>query len=115
MSVGERIKEKRLEMGLSLEDLAKAIGVNRSTVKRYEDGKILRIPHNVIEMLAVILNTTPEYLMGWDNKSENSDLELDGEILILAREMQSLPKEKRSLLKEIVKSMSDIADKESEK
>lgn len=115
MSIGERIKMKRLELGMSLEDLGKCLGVNRSTVKRYEDGKIKHIPQNTMETLAVVLKTTPAYLMGWDNDTDSGDLELDGEVLMLAREMQNLPEDKRNLLKNIVKAMSDIADEESKK
>jgi|WetSurMetagenome_2_1015567.scaffolds.fasta_scaffold392901_2 HTH-type transcriptional regulator, cell division transcriptional repressor len=112
MSMGERIRARRLELGLTLEDIGKALGVNRSTIKRYEDGKTQRIGQDTMEMLAVILKTTPGYLMGWDTPAAQGKEKLDGEILILAREMQRLPEDKRNLLKTIVKAMSDIADKE---
>jgi transcriptional regulator with XRE-family HTH domain len=112
MSIGERIKARRLELGLTLDSVGKALSVNRSTVKRYEDGKTLRIPQKTVEMLAVILKTTPEYLMGWDTTAGQNESGLDGEILILAREMQNLPEDKRNLLKSIVTAMSDIAEKE---
>ena len=112
MSIGQRIKARRLELDLTLDNIGKKLGVNRSTVKRYEDGKTQRIPQKTIEMLAIILKTTPEYLMGWDTPEKRDDLGLDGDILILAREMQNLPEDKRTLLKSIVAAMSDIADKE---
>jgi transcriptional regulator with XRE-family HTH domain len=112
MSIGECIKARRLELGLSLENLGDALGVNRSTIKRYEDGKTQRITQKTIELLALALKTTPEYLMGWDKPAKKENLELDGEILLLAREMQNLPQDKRNLLKSIVTAMSDIADKE---
>lgn len=111
MNIGERIKQRRLELGLTLEDVACQLHVNRSTVKRYEDGKTQRIPYDTVEMLAVILKTTPEYLRGWDTQANKDDLRLDGEILVLAREMQKLSKDKRNQLKTIIKAMSDIADK----
>lgn len=113
MSIGERIKARRLELGLTLEDVGKKLGVNRSTVKRYEDGKTQRIRQDTLEKLAVVLDTTPEYLMGWDSPANQNKLDLDGEILVLAREMQKLPEDKRNLLKSIVKAMSETADKEN--
>lgn len=119
MNIGDRIKARRLELSLTLEDIGKALGVNRSTIMRYEDGKTKRIAKNTLEMLAVTLKTTPEYLMGWDSASRQNGTELDGEVLLLAREMQNLPDDKRSLLKGIVEAMSEKADKagkpESEK
>ena len=36
---GKRIKQKREEKGMTMEQLGKIIGVNRSTIKRYEDGE----------------------------------------------------------------------------
>jgi len=115
MDIGARIKSRRLELGMSLDDLGKRIGVNRSTIKRYEDGLIKNIPQKTVEMLAVALKTTPSYLMGWDSEKKQDDLQLDGEILLLAREMQKLPADKRNLLKNIIKTMSNIASGESEK
>lgn len=112
MNIGERIKARRLKLGLTLEQVGKKLGVNRSTIKRYEDGKTQRIGQDTLEKLAVVLKTTPEYLMGWDTPAKEDGLNLDGEILVLAREMQKLPEDKRSLLKSIVKAMSDVADKE---
>lgn len=113
MSIGDRIKQRRLELGLTLEDIGKALGVNRSTVKRYEDGKTQRIPQNTVEKLAEILQTSPEYLMGWDTDAKIGSA-VDGEILSIAREMQKLPDDKRSLLKSIVAAMVDESGNEND-
>lgn len=68
-SVQDKIKKRRKELGLSLEDVAKALNVNRSTVLRYESKSIEKMPIDVIPPLAKILKCSPEYLMGWeDNK-----------------------------------------------
>ena len=61
----ELIKHRRLELGLSLEDVARALGVNRSTVLRYESKDIEKMPIDIIPPLARILQCSPEYLMGW--------------------------------------------------
>ena len=53
-------------MGLSLEQLADAIGTSRQTVHRYETGVISNIPSEKVEALAKALCTTPAQLMGWD-------------------------------------------------
>lgn len=112
MNIGERIKKRRLELGLTLDAVGKALDVNRSTVKRYEDGKTQRIGLDTVEMLAVALKTTPGYLMGWEDAPDGDEIKLDGEILLLAREMQNLSEDKRSLLKGIVEAMSNTAEKE---
>ena len=70
MSVtGQRIKERRTQLEMSADDVAARLGVSRSTIFRYENGHIGKVPANVLEKLAGILKTTPAYLMGWQDES----------------------------------------------
>lgn len=71
MRIGERIKQRRLELGYTADMLAKILNKNRATIYRYENGDIENMPIDVLEPLAKALNTTPAYLMGW-NDSEQS-------------------------------------------
>ena len=66
MNVHERIKRRRKEMGLSADDVAKALNVSRATIYRYESSEIEKLPTSIIEPLCKVLKTTPAYLMGWD-------------------------------------------------
>lgn len=66
MEIGKRIKERREEMHLTLEDVAKRAGVARATVCRYEKGVIENIPSDRIEKVAKALKCSPSYLMGWE-------------------------------------------------
>ncbi len=65
MNIGERIKSRRLELGLSVDDVAEALNKNRATVYRYESNAIENLPITTLEPLARVLKTTPPYLMGW--------------------------------------------------
>lgn len=71
VSVGKRIKKRRVETGLSVDEVADKLGKNRATIYRYESDEIENLPITVIEPLAQILNTTPSYLMGWDQIDED--------------------------------------------
>ena len=66
MSVGNRIRQRRLELGLSGEEVGKMLGVNKTTVYRYEKGEIDKMPIEVVEKLSVALRTTPDIIMGWN-------------------------------------------------
>lgn len=68
MTAGERLKRLRKEQGLSADELAAMIGVDRSTIYRYERGDIEKATVDVIPPLARALQTTPQYLLGWDEK-----------------------------------------------
>ena len=76
---GQKIKARRKELGMSADEVAAKLGVSRSTIFRYENGHIEKVPANVIERLAEILKTTPTHLMGWDDDSnDSSSHKLDG-------------------------------------
>ena len=68
--VGERIKERRIELKLSMPELGKRIGVNKSTIQRYEAGGVDPTRTMIINGLAEALLTTPEWLTGLSNDKE---------------------------------------------
>lgn len=84
MTTGERIKARRKEIGISADTLADMIGVSRSTVFRYENGFIEKLPLNNLVPIARALSTTVGYLMGWDeNKTPASGLEGGDESVVM--------------------------------
>lgn len=66
MHIGQRIKRRREQQGLSLQDVADQLDVNRSSVMRWENGETNRIKLPIVEKLAQILQTSPGYLMGYE-------------------------------------------------
>lgn len=72
MSVtGKRIKERRKQLGISADDIAEELAISRATVYRWENGDIDKIPITVIKTLAILLHTTPAYLMGWEKEDSH--------------------------------------------
>lgn len=76
MGLKENIKNRRLELNLTLEDVSKKLSISKPTLQRYESGVISNIPSDKIEKLAAILETTPSYLMGWEQNKIEIDLQL---------------------------------------
>ena len=74
MTIGNRIKNRRKELNLSVDEVAEKLNKNRATIYRYENDEIENLPINILEPLAEILDTTPAYLMGWE---ENNDEKID--------------------------------------
>ena len=74
-TIQERIKSRRLQLKLTLEDVANALGVNKTTVMRYESESIKKLPTDIVPPLEKVLKCTPQYLMGWE--------ELENETYIL--------------------------------
>lgn len=70
--VGGRVKERRIELGLSMPELGKRIGVNKSTIQRYEADGVDPKRTMIINGLAEALLTTPEWLTGLSDDKEYS-------------------------------------------
>nr|DAH46022.1 MAG TPA: Repressor protein CI [Caudoviricetes sp.] len=68
MTTGERMKQRRKEIGFSAEKVAERLGVSPATIYRYEKGDIEKVPVDSLAELAKILQTTPAYLMGWEEQ-----------------------------------------------
>jgi transcriptional regulator with XRE-family HTH domain len=72
MSVGKRIKQLRSDLGMSQVDFAKAIGVSKQTLYKYENDLITNIPSDKIEAAATVCKVTPGFLMGWDDEIDEN-------------------------------------------
>ncbi len=75
MSVQDIIKRRRLELDLTLKQVAKALGVSEGTVSRYESGEIQNMGIDKIEALSRVLRCSPGYLMGWEDTANPSSNE----------------------------------------
>ncbi|GAA0181007.1 hypothetical protein SH2C18_36020 [Clostridium sediminicola] len=70
----QRIKDRRIYLGLSYQELADKTGLSKSTLQRYETGYIKKLSIEKLEILAKALDTTPSYLMGWEKNNPNTSL-----------------------------------------
>ena len=77
MRIGDRIKARRKQLKMSADELAARIGKDRSTIFRYEKGDIENLPLDILEPIAIALNTTPQYLMGWDEVQKKNNIQAD--------------------------------------
>lgn len=66
MEIGDIIRKRRIELGLTLDDVAKFAGTTRQNINKYEKGAIKNIPQQRIEGIAKALKLTPAELCGWD-------------------------------------------------
>lgn len=73
MTLGEKVKLKREELGLSQEELAEKMNYkSKTSIHKIEVG-ITDLPLSKVKELAAVLKTTPAYLMGWEEKTSILD------------------------------------------
>ena len=113
MNIGKRIKKLRCEFGFTQEELASVANTTKQTIHKYETGIVSNIPASRIKAIADKLNTTPAYLMGWEEEIEpNAEQkatapELRAEIKELVNAASDLPTEKIKTLTQVAESMKN--------
>lgn len=109
MNVGDRIKKRRLELGLTQEELAKKAGYkSRSSINKIELSRDLPLPK--VQEVARILDCSPSYLLGWEDKEQlietaKTDVMLsnmDNRLKEYALKLSKLPKEKQDLILKMI-------------
>lgn len=96
IEIGARIKFARDLRKSTLDDIAKKVGVTKSTIQRYENGKISSIKIPVVESIAAALNVNPAWIVG---KSE----------------IMELPTQKIPKIIQYYNQLNDIGKREAEK
>lgn len=103
-TVGDNILNRRKELGLTQEELAKRMGYkSKSTINKIEMG-INDIPQGKIVKFAEALYTTPAHLMGWDEE-DNSPEEptlTEGENMLLDL-FRRIPEDKQELVLQMIR------------
>lgn len=118
-NIAKRIKQRRSELSLSLQDVADMTGLSKSTLQRYESGYIRNIPLQKLGVLANALQATPDFILGLTDSPDTklgtqADFEhlgekeppggwgyTDDEVEILEK-LKRLPLDDRNLILEIV-------------
>ena len=70
--MNRRIKERRLALNLTQEELAQRLGLQKSAIAKYESGRVENIKRSVLAKMAEILECSPTYLMGWDDEQPSA-------------------------------------------
>ena len=100
MNTGEKIKALRKKHGLTLEEVGNAVGVGKSTVRKWETGMIANMRRDKIADLAKALHTTPAYLMGWEeNSTQEQEANADPELSDRLKELRKKFSERLRLLR----------------
>lgn len=105
--MSRKIRRLRQEKGMTLEQVATIVGVGKSTVRKWETGMIANMRRDKIALLAKALDTTPAYLMGWnEEKSEKTSLDepklTEGEKMLLEL-FRLIPENKQEVVLEMIR------------
>ncbi len=71
MDLKDLIRQKRVEHGWTMKELADKIGVSEATISRWESGEIENMKHKGIVALSSALGVTPNAIMGWEDEEDS--------------------------------------------
>ena len=80
MQMGEIIKKKRIEMGMTQEELAEKLGLQKSAIAKYENGRVENIKRGTIQRMSEVLNCSASYLMGLDGSTQARRIPVYGKV-----------------------------------
>jgi transcriptional regulator with XRE-family HTH domain len=108
--IGERIKERRIELGMSQDELADRMGYkSRSTIAKIEKGINDVVQANIVKF-AEVLNTSIAYLMNWEETEKKNDtitdavlrMRTDSDFLSLVETLNKLDAEQIASVKTLL-------------
>ncbi len=119
MSMAERIKELRIAAGLTQEELGEKIGLQKSAIAKYENGRVENIKRSTIQAMADLFGVKPSYILGFDEDDGPAPYYLDPGAAEMAQELYSRPEMRvlfdasRNATKEDIEQVADILEKMS--
>ncbi len=98
MNVNKKLKYRRKELGLTMLDVAKKVGVSEATISRWESGDIANMRRDKIVLLANALDVTPSFIMGWEDLSEETGIDSKSEEPLTTRQYTDFTPHEREVI-----------------
>lgn len=111
MDIGLKIKEARIEKGMTQEELGKIVGVQKSAIAKYESGRVVNIKRSTLQKLAIALDLRGSDLIIEANPVEAANLHarvlLDNELMLAIEQYYSLSDDKKKMVRDLIRSMAE--------
>ncbi len=107
MTVGEKIKTLRKQLGMTQTELGEKLGVQKNAVSKWETGRVDDIPGSKIRSMAALFGVSPSYLID----DEEESVRLDDFTYAMYNEAKDLPEEKKQMLLQMAKFMKAELEK----
>ena len=111
MDIGTKIRNARIAKGMTQEELGKLLGVQKSAIAKYENGRVVNIKRSTLKRISEVLGIRPVELISEEQQKKSdiaSDIAArlikDKEFLELVEMLNSLDKEKIQSVKEMLKA-----------
>lgn len=111
MDIGEKIRVARLAKGLTQEELGNMVGLQKSAIAKYENGRVVNIKRSTLQKLAKALDLRGSDLIIESNPKEAAELSakvlLDMELMDTIELYYTLSTEKQKMIRDLIRSMAE--------
>ena len=109
MEIGQKIKEARLAKGLTQEQLGNLVGVQKSAIAKYENGRVVNIKRSTLHKLGKVLGLRGSDLIIESDPEGAAELSakvlLDGELMDALEKYYTLTAEKQKIVRDLIHSL----------
>ena len=109
MEIGQKIKKARLERGLTQQELGSIVGVQKSAIAKYENGRVVNIKRSTLQKIAKALNIRPSELLFNESPKDTADLHVkiitDFELMDAIKDYYLLSEENQRMVRELIRSL----------
>lgn len=111
MDIGQKIKKARIKKGLTQEELGNIVGLQKSAIAKYENGRVVNIKRSTLQKLAKALDLRGSDLIIEADPKEAADLHakvlLDMELMDSLEKYFTLTPEKRKIIRDLIDSLAE--------
>lgn len=114
MDIGQKIKKARLERGLTQQELGDLVGVQKSAIAKYENGRVVNIKRSTLQKIAKALNIRPSELIFDESPRDAADLHVriitDFELMEAIKDYYTLSEENQRMIRDLIRSLKKSSD-----
>ena len=102
----KRLKKARNARNISAKELAERLGINKSTIHRYETGELKGIKQPTIQAIAEYLNVDPDYLIGASDSMyavKEAEADITDEEKMLLELFRRVPEENQQMVLNMIR------------
>ena len=114
MNVGEKIRAARIAKGMTQEELGQILGVQKSAIAKYENGRVVNIKRSTLKKISDVLEIRPSELI-YEEIEKNPvrmaerhiEIIMDEDISDIFDDFKTLDKSQKKIVKDLVHSLAE--------
>lgn len=114
MGIGQKIKEARVRKGMTQQELGDIIGVQKSAIAKYENGRVVNIKRNTLQKIAKVLEIRPSELIFDESPKDTAELHVriitDLELMAALKDYYNLSEDNQRMVRDLISNLKKSND-----